>query len=81
MMYKIEIENEEELQPLILNIAHGLIYQFTFLKPKAKEVVLSICKREDKLCIKIADSEEPFELELRVTYHSVIKESTHRVLI
>ena len=72
---RIRIEREEELQPLILSICQGIIYQFLFV---TTQLVLRIYRMEDKLCINVSDK-ELFELELRVTYASKLEESIRNV--
>lgn len=75
---RIRIEREEELQPLILSICQGIIYQFLFLRPVTTQLVLRIYRMEDKLCINVSDK-ELFELEFRVTYASKLEESIRNV--
>ena len=75
---RIRIEREEELQPLILSICQGIIYQFLFLRPVTTQLVLRIYRMEDKLCINVSDK-ELFELELRVPYASKLEESIRNV--
>lgn len=77
---RIQIENEEGLQPLILSICQGIIYQFLFLRPVTEQLVLRIYRTENKLCINVSDK-ELFELELRITYGTEVEESIRNVYI